>query len=542
MKKDSFIKGAVVATACIVFSKILGILYVIPFHAIIGENGRALYGYAYNIYMLFLNFSTMGIPLAISKMVSEYHSLGYEDAKKRTYKLALKIVSAIAIVSTIILFVFAPNIAKMIIGDLKGGNTIKDIVFVVRISSSAIFFVTVLSAVRGYLQGHKYISVSSISQVLEQLVRVIIIIIGSYVAMKLWGTKEAIGIAVFGATAGAIVALLFLEKKMFTIRKEDKNIKIKNQEKEITNKIIFKKLLKYTVPFIIVSIAISLYNTIDMFTVIKPLVKYGNFKVKDAEAILSVVTTWGAKLNVIVTSIAAGVVTAMLPNVTSDFVKKDLKAVENKANKTLQIVLFFALPMVIGLSFLAPAVWNIFYGTNALKINVFRFSIFTAVFYSLFLNLHTMLQSVNHNKVANISIISGLCIKILFNIPMIILFSRIPFIPTYYASVFVTILAYIIPIIISLYDLNKNLKISFKSTIKNVGWILLAIFAMLIVLLSLKLFIPTTGSRIYSLVVIALYGGIGMIIYFGITTKAKVFENIFGSDLKTFIRKRLKKQ
>ena len=64
--------------------------------------------------------------------------------------------------------------------------------------------------------------------------------------------------------------------------------------------------------------------------------------------------------------------------------------------------------MVIGLSFLAPAVWNVFYGTSALKVNVFRFSIFTAIFYSLFLNLHTMLQSVNHNKVANISIISGL--------------------------------------------------------------------------------------------------------------------------------------
>lgn len=542
MKKDSFIKGAVVATACIVFSKILGIIYVIPFHAIIGQNGRALYGYAYNIYMLFLNFSTMGIPLAISKMVSEYHSLGYEDAKKRTYKLALKIVSGIAIISTIVLLIFAPSIAKMIIGDLKGGNTIEDIVFVVRISASAILFVTILSAVRGYLQGHKYISVSSISQVLEQLVRVIVIIVGSYIAMKLWGTKEAIGIAVFGATAGAIFALFFLEKKMFDIRKEEKNIKIKKEEKEITNKVIFKKLLKYTVPFIIVSIAISLYNTIDMFTIIKPLVKYGNFKVKEAEAILSVVTTWGAKLNVIVTSIAAGVVTAMLPNVTSDFVKNDIKAVENKANKTLQIVLYFALPMVIGLSFLAPAVWNIFYGKSVLNVNVFRFSIFTAIFYSLFLNLHTMLQSVNHNKVANISIISGLCIKVLLNVPMIVLFSKIPFIPTYYASIFTTILAYIIPIIISLYDLSKNLKISFKSTLKNVSWILIAVITMLAILLSIRLFVPITGGRIYSLLVIALYGGIGMLVYFTITSKAKVFENIFGSDIKTFIRKRLKRQ
>lgn len=541
MKKDSFLKGAIVATACIVFSKILGILYVIPFHAIIGENGRALYGYAYNIYMLFLNFSTVGIPLAISKMVSEYHSLGYEDAKKRTYNISLKIVSVMAILSTIVLIIFAPNIAKMIIGDLKGGNTIEDIAFVVRISATAIIFVTILSNVRGYLQGHKYITSSSISQVLEQLVRIIIIIVGSYIAMKLWSTKEAVGIAVFGATAGAIAALFYLETKMFKIRKEDKNIKIKKEEKEISNKYIFKKLIKYTIPFVIVSVAISLYNTIDMFTVIKPLVKYGHFSVKQAEAILSVITTWGAKLNVIITSIAAGVVTAVLPNLTGDFVNKDMKSLENKANKTLQIILFFALPMVVGLSFLAPAVWNIFYGQNILKVNVFRFSIFTSIFYSLFLNLHTMLQSVNHHKTANISIITGLCIKLLLNVPMILLFSIIPFIPTYYASISVTILAYIIPVIISLYDLSKNLNLSFKTTFKNICWIIIAVLCMLTTLLIFKLFIPITGGKLYSLIIIILYGSIGMIIYFAITSKAKVFESIFGANIKEFFRKRLKR-
>ena len=90
-EKDSFLKGALVATFCIVFSKILGIIYVIPFHAIIGENGRALYSYAYNMYMLFLNFSTVGIPLAISKIVSEYHSLGYEDAKREHIESLLKL-------------------------------------------------------------------------------------------------------------------------------------------------------------------------------------------------------------------------------------------------------------------------------------------------------------------------------------------------------------------------------------------------------------------------------------------------------------------
>ena len=129
-------------------------------------------------------------------------------------------------VSSLALLVLAPTIANTIIGDVKGGNTVEDITYVLRISASAILFVTMLSGVRGYLQGHKYITPSSISQVIEQLVRVIIIIFGSYIAVKLFGTKEAVGVAIFGATAGAIVALIYLELKMRKQLKSEENIKV----------------------------------------------------------------------------------------------------------------------------------------------------------------------------------------------------------------------------------------------------------------------------------------------------------------------------
>ena len=71
MKKNSFMEGAVIATAGIIFVKIIGLIYVIPFNSIIGEKGGALYGYAYNIYMLFLSISSAGFPFAISKLTSE---------------------------------------------------------------------------------------------------------------------------------------------------------------------------------------------------------------------------------------------------------------------------------------------------------------------------------------------------------------------------------------------------------------------------------------------------------------------------------------
>ena len=100
-------QGAFIATFGIVFSKILGMLYVIPFYSIIGEQGGALYGYAYSIYAIFLGISQAGIPLAISKIISEYNVLGYYDARDRSFVLGRKVLSFLGIICFIIMFIFA---------------------------------------------------------------------------------------------------------------------------------------------------------------------------------------------------------------------------------------------------------------------------------------------------------------------------------------------------------------------------------------------------------------------------------------------------
>ena len=88
MKKNSFITGTLIATLSLVFVKILGMIYVLPFYAIVGAKGGALYSYAYNIYNIFLLISAAGIPSAISKIISEYDALGYYEAKNRAFNLA----------------------------------------------------------------------------------------------------------------------------------------------------------------------------------------------------------------------------------------------------------------------------------------------------------------------------------------------------------------------------------------------------------------------------------------------------------------------
>ena len=98
MYKSTFLKGAFIATLGIVITKLLGVLYVIPFHAIIGEKGGALYGYAYTIYLVFISISSAGIPLAMSRIVSEYQTLGYHNAKKRAFALGKRIALLLGVV------------------------------------------------------------------------------------------------------------------------------------------------------------------------------------------------------------------------------------------------------------------------------------------------------------------------------------------------------------------------------------------------------------------------------------------------------------
>ena len=204
VKKNSFIEGTIVATLGILLVKVIGVIYVIPFNAIIGEQGGALYGYGYNVYQLFLGISSAGFPFAISKITSEFNALGYKKAVKDTYNIALKIISLISIIMFILLFAFAPYIGKLIIGSATGGNTYSDIAFVIRTVSFAILVIPFLSVTKGFLQGYKYITPYSVSQVIEQVVRVLVILVGSFLCVKVLKLplRYAVGVAMSGAFFG----------------------------------------------------------------------------------------------------------------------------------------------------------------------------------------------------------------------------------------------------------------------------------------------------------------------------------------------------
>ncbi len=541
MKKNPFLQGAMIATIGIIITKILGIIYVIPFYAIIGVQGGALYGYAYSIYSIFLKLSSIGIPLAMSKLISEYNTLEYFDIKERAFLIGKKFVLLLSVISFFILIFFAPLLAHIFIGDIQGGNTIEDVTFVIRVVASAILIVPILSVTRGYLQGHRFITPSSISQVLEQIVRVIIIVVGSYLCMVVFdlSLKFTIGLAVFGATLGAFISYLYLIIKM---GKNKNELNRENESSKILHKIsekdILIKLLSYSAPFIFSSLILSFYHFVDLSTIVKTMVRGLNYDIVEAETTISILLVWGLKLNMIIMAIATGLTTSLLPNIISSYVADNLTDLRYKINRSIQILLFVTLPMAVGLSLLAGPVWTLFYGYNQLGTLVFKYSIMISIFTSLLIILNIILQSLNQFKKMFTFILTGFVIKLLFNIPLMYSFSSIGFHASY-GVITASIIGYFISIGLILRFLKKSIGVNYEDTFNKIINIFFTVVIMSVVILLIQFVVPVdTANRLHALGLIIFYSIIGASIYIYITIKNKLLFEIVG---KSFIERILTK-
>lgn len=533
MKKSTFVKGAFITTLGIVISKILGIVYVIPFHAVIGEKGGALYGYAYTIYLFFMSLSSAGIPLAISKIISEYQSLGYHNVKQRAFLIGKRIALLLGFVCFLLIMLFAPFLARAILGDVTGGNTIEDVTFVVRVIGTAILIVPLLSIYRGYFEGHRFMSPSSISQVVEQIVRVFIIIFGSFLAIRVFklSLTSAVGIALFGATAGAIAAYLYLFVKRVKNKKKF-NEKIRSvNEPIVSDKVILKKILIYAVPFIMIDLFKSLYNYIDMVTVVKGLVNHASYSAKDAEIVYGMLSTWSAKFNMIILSVSTGVVVSLIPNLAESVIKNKQKDVENKITQALGMLLFLTVPMTLGVSFLAKPIWTLFYGNSQYGPSVLSYYIFVGLFVGLFTAMVTTLQSLKDYKAVFTSLIVGVIVKLLLNTNLLIAFNKMHF-PAYYGVITASILGYLVSFVVCLFILGLKYKINYEKVLKDFVEIMCASLLMIVVLFLLKFIIPiSVSNRILNIFIILVYMIVGMMVYFYYTYKTKTIKSIFGNRL-----------
>jgi O-antigen/teichoic acid export membrane protein len=537
VKKSNFIQGAMIATVSIIICKILGLIYVIPFYSIIGSKGGALYSYAYSIYSIFLSLSTCGIPVAVSRLISEYNALQEYSIKERIYKMASHIIILIGLVSFILIFIFAENIAYMFIGNMQGGNTINEVTIAIRVISVALLVVPQQSILRGYLEGHKIMTAPSISNIIEQFVRVIIIVVGSYVVVNILHLPKevAVYVAIFSATIAALCSYIYLKVQI----KRNKKLFITRDNSSIvmTKKDILKKILMYAIPFVIIDFVQSLYGIVDSITVVKTLVSIG-YTAPVAETAYGVVATWGAKLNMIVMSISLGLTTSLVPNLSSSFAKKDFKGVNKNINESFSLLFFLTIPMSLGISFLAKPVWTVFYGYDKLCIDIFKIIIIQIIVYGLYTTIINISQTINNTKLSLISLLLSFLAKLLLNSPMMIILKNIG-VEGYYGSVVTNFIVEGLTFIIVLLFIKRKYNFSFKPILISLLKSVVCASIMLLVLYVIKIIIPLNStSRLISIYYIMIYALIGAPIYIFFAFKLGLINNVFGvNTLKSLIKK-----
>ena len=511
LKKNSFMEGAVITYAAIVITKLLGALYNIPFYEIIGNRGSVIYSFAFSIYALFLDISTSGIPIAISIVISEYASKGMYKTKEKAYSLGLKIVVAVSLIAFLILQIFANQLVKFFIQDMTEGVTINEVAVAVRTVSLCLLIVPFLSMKRGYLQGHKCLSASSTSQVIEQIVRIVFVLAGASLVIYAFKLSTTVGVcvALFGACVGAGVALVYL---LFKTRKNKELFQCEVEEEAESTKKILKKIFTYCLSIVLVSVSVSLYNIVDMKLLLVGLKEVGYSDIS-TQTITSIASTWVPKICMIVAALSMGLTNSIAPHMAESFAQGKMDEVKFKLNQGIGIILVVAVPMATGIVVLAEPVFRIFYGFNVFGSKILAWAIVLNVISSIVAVVSMAMQSIDMGKHVVIFTLVGIVVNACMDLPFIYLFDYIG-LEAYLGATAASILGELVTLALLLISFYKRHKLGFTPAFKILGKIIVPLLAMIAVVVLLHIIWPVPNLKRFSIIPqLAVYGIAGASVY-----------------------------
>jgi O-antigen/teichoic acid export membrane protein len=533
---SKLIRGTFILTLGTIISKVLGLLYVIPFYQIVGSEGTALYQYSYIPYTIFISIATAGVPLAVSKFISKYNALEEYAIGRKLFKSGLVIMLLTGIAAFLILYLSAPLIAEMIITKEEDvGSRSKDIITVIRAVSFALIVIPFMSLIRGFFQGHQSMGPSAVSQVVEQIVRIAFTLAGAYIVINFLNGSivTAVSVATFAAFVGAIGSLVVLfwywyKRKPYL----DQLLEQDRGKEQVSLKEIYKEIIIYAAPFVFVGIANPLFQAIDQVTFTRAMEDIGH-SYKVAEAAFSILNFESHKIVIIPVSLATGFSLALVPSITKAFVENDRKGLKQQLNQTFQVLLFLTLPAAIGLSLLAEPIYTVFYEHKELGFEVLRAYAPVGILFSLFLVTSSILQGINEQRWTVLSLLVGLLIKLSLNIYLITMFGT-------RGAVYATAIGYIGAILIQLLVIKNYAKYPFLFVWRRS--LLIVIFAGIMwagteIVYQLLLFILTPESKFQSLVMILACAGVGAVIYFYLGLKSGLVNRLFGDRVDRIKRK-----
>lgn len=415
IKKETFLQGVLVLMFSQVLIKILGLVQTLYLtnRKGFGDAGNAIYMGGYQIYALLLSISSIGIPNAISKLVSEKLAIGDKEGAHRIFKVAIFTFGVIGMIGTLLLFFSADVVSRLWLGIPESKVTLM-------ILSPGVFFVAISSVFRGYFNGRAQMSATANAQTFEQFWKTLLTVIFVELAVVLTSTNTVYMAA--AATAATSMAIIFSFVYLYKYYiKEREFISIKNdpsvKRDRRTFKAIVKSILWISIPISLSAILSSLNKIVDSTTVVNILSPIlGEAAAKTRYGILS------AKVDILVAlplAFNVAFATALVPAISAANAKNDTVTINKRISFSLLVSILIGLPCTIGMFMYAKEILLLLFPYASDGGVLLAIMSFTIIITLVEQTINGVLQGFGKVKVPVIALTIGIIAKIIANVILI---------------------------------------------------------------------------------------------------------------------------
>lgn len=419
-KKQSFLGGAFVLAIGTAIVKVIGLLFKVPLNGIINEAGYGYFTTAYDIYSLLLIVSTAGLPVAMSRMISEARALGRTKQIRQIYKTALIVFLILGLIGSGGMLILCKQLAAW----MEQPNAW----FAILCLAPALFFIGIISAQRGYFQGQGNMTPTSVSQIFEALCKLFIGLGAAYAVMKL--TKNIIyaaGAAIIGITLGTVVSALYLSAKH---RKTEAVIdELCTDDTVLPFADTAKALLAIAVPITLGAACLQLIALIDAKLVMHQLNATGfdtaplNPAVRDATQadVLKGIYNFTQTIFNLPCAFVTPLTISAIPAITECLTKHDSDGARKTTESAIRVMGLIAIPCAIGLVVVAEPIvatlggYTDTYGNLTTATRLMAILGIVVFFNSFVLVSNSILQANKHVVWPVINMIAGGIVKIVVN-------------------------------------------------------------------------------------------------------------------------------
>lgn len=535
MADSKLMQGTKALTLATLASKMLGFIYIIPFVPIVGQQGVALYQNGYMPYTIVLTLATMGVPVAMSKYVSKYHALGDYETAHRLFKSGIFLMAITGFIAFLVLFLAAPFLATISYKPQPNDlYTFDDVVFVIRMVSVALLIIPIMAILRGYLQGFQQMVPTSVSQVIEQIVRILFILTAAFVVMRL-GSGDmplAVGFATFGAFVGGFgglgVLIWYYLKQRAAILEKINQTKDTVKTRQSLPK-MYKELISYALPFSFVGLSIPLFQNVDVYTIEGAMAAAGQGE--DGKVFVAVLTGMAHKIVLIPMALATALSITLVPTITKAYTTGNTNLLQGYITQTYQVILFVTVPATVGMAILAEPIYFALFGQPAsfeLGVETLRYYAPSALFFAIYAVTGAILQGMNRQKNAVLSLVIALLLKLGLTYLFIIWFGP-------YGAIWTTYIGFGAGIALNVYAIGRFAKYDYTFVFRRA--LLIFIFT---AIMGVAVWVVAAGfsnllpdlSRLATFGPLLISVGVGVIVYFYLAIRSRLAGKILGDRFK----------